>query len=63
MVGKCHNGLSHVLSGMCKMDEAIQKTDTGNLHFLCAGPMPPNPAELLASNKMKILLDELDTVV
>jgi polysaccharide biosynthesis transport protein len=56
------NGLSHVLSGMCKFDKAIQNTEVGNLHFLCAGPMPPNPAELLASNRMKNLLDDLGTM-
>jgi capsular exopolysaccharide synthesis family protein len=56
------NGLSHVLSGMCKLNEAIQETDVVKLHFLRAGPMPPNPAELLASNQMKKLLIELGTL-
>ena len=53
-------GLSQLLTGMCKIDEAIQTTDVPNLHFLCAGPMPPNPAELLASPQMKNFLAALD---
>jgi len=57
-----HNrkGLSQLLSGICKMGQAIQETDFPSLHFMPAGPMPPNPAELLASNQMKNLLGELD---
>ena len=54
-----HMGLSHHLSGMCSMDEAIQHTEIPNLHFLSAGPMPPNPAELLSSNQMKKFLGAL----
>lgn len=56
-----HNrkGLSQLLSGICKMGQAIQETDFPGLHFMPAGPMPPNPAELLASNQMKGLLGEL----
>ena len=53
-------GLSQLLTGMCKIDDAIQETDVPNLHFLCAGPMPPNPTELLASVQMKNFLAELD---
>ena len=55
-----HKGLSHLLSGMCTMEEAIQKTDYLGLHFMSAGPMPPNPAELLASNQMKGFLATID---
>jgi polysaccharide biosynthesis transport protein len=53
-------GLSQRLSGICKTDQAIQETDFPSLHFMPAGPMPPNPAELLASTQMKNLLIELD---
>jgi len=53
-------GLSQLLSGICKLGQAIQETDFPSLHFMPAGPMPPNPAELLASNQMRNLLGELD---
>jgi len=50
------NGLSSVLSGMSQMvDEVIIKTQHG-FDCMTAGPTPPNPAELLASNVMSELL-------
>lgn len=55
-------GLSQLLSGMCKIEEAVQKTDFTGLDFIPAGPTPPNPAELLASNRMKNLLATLGNV-
>ncbi len=57
--GNKQRGLSQLLSGMCKVGEAIQKTEVPNLFFMPAGPIPPNPAELLASNRMKELLKTL----
>jgi len=54
-----HKGMSQVLTGMCRLDEAMIKTDVPNLYFIAAGPIPPNPAELLASRRMKKLLDTL----
>jgi len=30
-----------------------------NLHFITAGPIPPNPAELLLTNKMEQVIQEL----
>ena len=57
--GNKQKGLSQLLSGMCKVGEAIQKTEVPNLFFMPAGPIPPNPAELLASNRMKELLRTL----
>ena len=55
-----HKGLSHLLSGMCTIEEVIQKTNYYGLHFMSAGPMPPNPAELLASSQMKGFLTSFD---
>ncbi len=53
------NGLSSVLSGMSQMvDEVIIKTQHG-FDCMTAGPTPPNPAELLASNVMSELLNLL----
>ncbi len=49
-------GLSQYLSGICAMEEVIRQTDIENLDFISAGPVPPNPAELLASGNMKQLL-------
>lgn len=52
-------GLSQFLSGICKAEELLLKTETPNLYFISAGPIPPNPAEMLASNRMKLLLQNL----
>ena len=39
--------------------KCIQKTETENLSFIGSGPIPPNPAEVLSSPKMKALIEEL----
>ncbi|MBQ7822472.1 MAG: CpsD/CapB family tyrosine-protein kinase [Clostridia bacterium] len=55
-------GLSNILSGMCTLTEAIKQTNRPNLHVIPAGLIPPNPAELIASENMKKMLDELSEV-
>ena len=52
-------GLSTVLAGIDKSKAAIQHTPLEDLHVLTAGPIPPNPAELLNSPGFKKLLDDL----
>ncbi|HET6763719.1 MAG TPA: polysaccharide biosynthesis tyrosine autokinase [Longimicrobiaceae bacterium] len=52
-------GLVHVLLGRAALEEAVQQVPGGegtSLDFLPAGVFPPNPAELLGSDKMKALL-------
>lgn len=49
-------GLSSVLSGMNKLKDVIYKTDFEGLDFISSGPLPPNPAELLSSKRMRQLL-------
>jgi len=53
-------GLSNVLTGNATLQQAIiPSTILPDLFILPAGTPPPNPAELLASNKMKNVLEEL----
>ncbi|MGU3473433.1 CpsD/CapB family tyrosine-protein kinase [Paenibacillus sp. D51F] len=52
-------GLSTVVSGQCRWVDAIQDTHVEQLDVLPSGPIPPNPSELLASQSMKSLLQEL----
>lgn len=52
-------GLSNFLAGETGMAEAIQKTKIENLMLLPAGTRPPNPSELLASEKMKNFVSSL----
>jgi capsular exopolysaccharide synthesis family protein len=49
-------GLSNLLSGAANINEAIQDTDDPRLKVILAGPLPPNPAELLAGSKLISLL-------
>ena len=49
-------GVTNVLVGKVKLEDALQHDDVTELDFLAAGPIPPNPAELLQSNAMAELL-------
>lgn len=51
-------GLSMLLSGEGDLYRAMVHTDTQGLDLICAGRTPPNPAELLASRRMQLMLDE-----
>lgn len=52
-------GLSDVLLGTHTLKSALQRPGEDSVLVLTSGKMPPNPAELLSSSKMKALLDEL----
>ncbi|WP_054762722.1 CpsD/CapB family tyrosine-protein kinase [Secundilactobacillus collinoides] len=53
-------GLSSVLSNNLDFHEVTQQTAIDNLEVITSGPIPPNPAELLNSNRMKRLLDSVE---
>lgn len=50
-------GVTSVLVGRVTLADALQKDPVTSLEFLAAGPIPPNPAELLQSNAMTELLE------
>jgi tyrosine-protein kinase Etk/Wzc len=52
-------GLSDVLSGQSQMHDVIVHSKASGLDFMPNGVFPPNPAELLASDALPKLLDEL----
>jgi succinoglycan biosynthesis transport protein ExoP len=59
-------GLTGVLVGASQLEDAVQPVvvPTGNdgplpISFLPSGPLPPNPSELLSSQRMQELLDRL----
>jgi succinoglycan biosynthesis transport protein ExoP len=55
------NGISSFLSGNSDLSSMIQQSEIPNLFAVSAGRVPPNPAELLGSSRMKqglALLDE-----
>lgn len=45
-------GLSSYLVEHSVYEQVIQKTDTDNLYIALSGPIPPNPAELIESERM-----------
>jgi len=49
-------GLSSYLSSDIKIDGLIQKLQIPNLSLIPCGPIPPNPAELISSTRMKEML-------
>lgn len=55
-------GLTSVLVGQATLEDALQTTKVPGVQVLTAGPMPPNPAELLGSDRMQALIDELETM-
>jgi capsular exopolysaccharide synthesis family protein len=52
-------GLTSVMVGQAPLEQAIQDTNVENLWCLTSGPLPPNPSEMLASNKMTALIENL----
>jgi succinoglycan biosynthesis transport protein ExoP len=52
-------GLGPVLVGETTLEAAIRQTPIPLLSILTSGPIPPNPAELLGSHRMRDLIGEL----
>lgn len=53
-------GMTNILVGAKEIDQVIKETDIPNLRVITSGPFPPNPAELLGSEKMKAVFRTLD---
>ena len=51
-------GLSNVLAGFVKVEEAIHPVND-TLDVIAAGQLPPNPSELLGSARFKAFLEEV----
>lgn len=53
-------GVSSLVVGEGKLDEAIKTTEVPGVYLLPCGPVPPNPAELLHTKAFGELLEVLD---
>jgi len=53
------NGLSKYIVADANIDDIIQKSQIENLSIISSGINPPNPSELLNSDKMKVLIEQL----
>jgi succinoglycan biosynthesis transport protein ExoP len=62
-----HPGLSMLVLGMVKLENCVYKIEGTTLEVLTAGSIPPNPLELLISEKFRELLAKLgetyDTII
>ncbi len=53
------NGLSRYLAGQVEFADVVHEVEVPNLRFVPAGPTPPNPAELVGSERMRDTLERL----
>lgn len=56
---KASPGLANVLAGMNTLEEAIHTEVYPNLDILFSGDIPPNPSELLSSERMQQMIEKL----
>lgn len=52
-------GLTNFLVGEATIEEVALSTSIENLSVVCAGPLPPNPADMLHSERFRTFLREL----
>ena len=52
-------GLTNLLIGLCALEDAVHHLPNG-LDVLPAGDIPPNPSELLGSEEMQVLIEQLE---
>jgi len=55
---KSDKGISSVIAGDIQLKDAIFKSEVPNLDVLPCGPMPPNPAELLHTERFRQVLSQ-----
>lgn len=53
-------GLTTALVGQAEVEHLLQPWGSENLYVLTSGQVPPNPSELLGSDKMKRLIENLE---
>ncbi len=65
--GQIKAGLTHYLVGQSTMEQIIYQTQNEKMHIIPAGALPPNPSELLSSQRMGELMkkarEEYDYVI
>src|SRR5690606_12490054 len=52
-------GMSNLLAGHCSIDEVIQEVGLDGLAFISAGPIPPNPSELMLNDSFDEIVEKL----
>lgn len=58
-----HQGLSSLITNRdMEVDEAVQHVEDADLDIITSGPVPPNPSELLNSNRMNELIKKMKNI-
>lgn len=57
-----YKGLSNFLSENLPLDSVINSTKIDTLHVITSGPVPPNPAEMLGSERMNRFIEEVSSI-
>ena len=52
-------GVANLIAGTHSLEECIVTDEMSGIDIICAGTMPPNPQELLASDSFKALMQDL----
>ena len=53
-------GISNYLAGQCELKDILHQYDSiDHFYYVTSGPVPPNPAELIESDRMKDLIEAL----
>jgi capsular exopolysaccharide synthesis family protein len=53
------HGMSSLIVGQSTLEQCIKQTKVEFFDFITAGPIPPNPSELILSDNFKKIVDEL----
>ncbi|MFN5418055.1 MAG: polysaccharide biosynthesis tyrosine autokinase [Flavobacteriia bacterium] len=56
------NGMSNLIVNQISLMECIQKSEIVNLDFITAGPIPPNPSELILSKDFQNILEKIKSM-
>lgn len=54
------SGIANYLTGASPLLDLVQKSDQPNLSFIPCGPLPPNPAELLAGATIRSMIADAE---
>ncbi|MFC1532579.1 SPOR domain-containing protein [Thermodesulfobacteriota bacterium] len=52
--------ITDIIMGKMTMDEVMMTPGLDNLHIITSGPIPPNPAELIQSNRLMAFIKEAE---
>ena len=60
-------GMSNLLVDQCRIEEAVKHSKIEGFDFVTAGPIPPNPSELILGDNFKTTIEKLkehyDTII